>query len=99
MPNATTASATTNIDLSTGNVFTINLGANITTLTTSNAAVGTYLVKFVQDATGSRTVSFPAAWKWAGGVVPILTTTASKLDIVTLVYDGTNFYATIVKNF
>ena len=99
MPNATTASATTNIDLSTGNVFTINLGANITTLTTSNAAVGTYLVKFVQDATGSRTVNFPAAWKWAGGVVPILTTTASKLDIVTLVYDGTNFYATIVKNF
>lgn len=99
MPTATTAAATTNIDLSTGNVFTINLGANITTLTTSNAAVGTYLVKFVQDATGSRTVSFPAAWKWAGGVAPTLTTTASKLDIVTLVYDGTIFYATIVKNF
>ena len=99
MPTATTAAATTNIDLSTGNVFTINLGANITTLTTSNAAVGTYLVKFVQDATGSRTVSFPAAWKWAGGLVPVLTTTASKLDIVTLVYDGTTFYATIVKNF
>lgn len=99
MPTATTAAATTNIDLSTGNVFTINLGANITTLTTSNAAVGTYLVKFVQDATGSRTVSFPAAWKWAGGVAPTLTTTAFKLDIVTLVYDGTLFYATIVKNF
>ncbi|MEN9513114.1 MAG: hypothetical protein RJB16_874, partial [Bacteroidota bacterium] len=72
---------------------------NITSLTTSNAAVGTYLIKFVQDATGSRTVSFPAAWKWAGGVAPTLTTTASKLDIVTLVYDGTLFYATIVKNF
>jgi hypothetical protein len=99
MPTATSAAATTNIDLSTGNVFTINLGANITSLTTSNAAVGTYLIKFVQDATGSRTVSFPAAWKWAGGVAPTLTTTASKLDIVTLVYDGTLFYATIVKNF
>jgi hypothetical protein len=99
MPTATTAAATTNIDLSTGNVFTINLGANISTLTTSNAAVGTYLVKFVQDATGSRTVSFPAAWKWAGGVAPTLTTTATKLDIVTLVYDGSIFYATIVKNF
>jgi hypothetical protein len=61
--------------------------------------VGTYLVKFVQDATGSRTVSFPAAWKWAGGISPTLTTTANKLDIVTLVYDGTIFYATIVKNF
>ena len=56
-------------------------------------------MKFVQDATGSRTVNFPAAWKWAGGIVPTLTTTASKLDIVTLVYDGATFYATIVKNF
>jgi hypothetical protein len=99
MPTATTASSTTSLDLSTGNVFTINLSTNISTLTLTNAAVGTYLVKFVQDATGSRTVSFPAAWKWAGGIAPVLTTTANKLDIVTLVYDGTIFYATIVKNF
>lgn len=99
MPTATTATSSTSIDLSTGNVFTINLNANISTLTLTNAAVGTYLIKFVQDATGSRTVSFPVAWKWAGGVVPVLTTTATKLDIVTLVYDGTNYYATIVKNF
>ncbi len=99
MPNSTTASSTTSLDLSTGNVFTINLSSNISTLTLSNAAVGTYLVKFVQDATGSRTVSFPAAWKWAGGLAPLLTTTANKLDIVTLVYDGTTYYATIVKNF
>ena len=75
------------------------MSANISTLTLTNAAVGIYLIKFVQDATGSRTVSFPGTWKWAGGIVPTLTTTASKLDIVTLVYDGTNFYATIVKNF
>jgi hypothetical protein len=99
IPAATTASSTTSLDLSTGNVFTINLSTNISTLTLTNAAVGTYLVKFVQDATGSRTVSFPAAWKWAGGIAPVLTTTANKLDIVTLVYDGTIFYATIVKNF
>ncbi len=99
MPSATIGSSTTSIDLSTGNVFTINLSANISTLTITNAAVGTYLIKFVQDATGSRTVSFPGTWKWAGGIVPTLTTTASKLDIITLVYDGTNFYATIVKNF
>ena len=99
MPSATIGSSTTSIDLSTGNVFTINLSANISTLTLTNAAVGTYLIKFVQDATGSRTVSFPGTWKWAGGIVPTLTTTASKLDIITLVYDGANFYATIVKNF
>jgi hypothetical protein len=99
MPAAITAAATTTIDLSTGNVFTVNMGLNITTLTLTNPVVGTYLIKFVQDATGTRDVIFPAAWKWAGGVIPSLTNTASKLDIVTLIYDGTTYYTTIVQNF
>ena len=99
MPSAITAAATTTIDLSTGNVFTVNMGLNITTLTLTNAGVGTYLIKFVQDATGTRDVTFPVAWKWAGGVIPSLTNTASKLDVVTLIYDGTTYYATIVQNF
>jgi hypothetical protein len=99
IPTTITAAAITSLDLSTGNVITINLGVNVTTLTVTGAAAGTYLLKFVQDATGSRDVSFPAAWKWAGGVIPNLTNTANKIDIVTLIYDGTNYYATIVQNF
>jgi hypothetical protein len=99
MPNAITAATTTMLDLSTGNVFTINMGQNISSFIVNNPVVGTYLIKFVQDATGSRDVAFPVAWKWAGGVAPSLTNTASKLDIVTLIYDGTNYYATIVYNF
>jgi hypothetical protein len=99
MPSAITAASTTTIDLSTGNVFTVNMGLNIATLTLSNPVVGTYLIKFVQDATGTRDVSFPTAWKWAGGVIPSLTNTANKLDIVTLIYDGTTYYTTIVQNF
>jgi len=99
MPNAITAAATTTIDLSTGNVFTVNLGINVTTLTLTNPAVGTYLIKFVQDAIGTRNVTFPATWKWAGGAAPSLTNTANKTDIVTLIYDGTTFYTTIVQNF
>lgn len=94
-----TATATTTIDLSLGNVFTVNMGLNVTTLTLTNPVVGTYLLKFVQDATGVRDVTFPVAWKWAGGVIPNLTNTANKLDIVTLVYDGTTYFATIVQNF
>ncbi len=98
-PSAIAAAGTTSIDLSLGNVFQVNLGANIGTLTLTNAAVGTYLVKFLQDATGSRTVAFPAAWKWSGGIVPTVTVTAAKTDIVTLIYDGTTYYAAIVQNF
>jgi hypothetical protein len=99
MPSATSASASTTLDLSTGNVFTINLGVNITSFNLTNPVVGTYLIKFVQDATGTRDVTFPIAWKWAGGILPNLTDTAGKLDIVTLIFDGTAYYATIVKNF
>jgi hypothetical protein len=98
MPSAITAAATTTIDMSSGNVFTVNLSANITTLTLTNAGVGTYLIKFFQNV-GSKTVAFPAGWKWAGGVIPTLTATINKLDIVTLIYDGTTYYATIVQNF
>jgi hypothetical protein len=99
MPSAITAAATTTIDLSTGNVFTVTMGLNITTLTLTNPVAGTYLIKFVQDATGTRDVTFPLNWKWAGGVVPSLTNTPNKLDIVTLIYDGTTYYTTIVQNF
>lgn len=99
MPSTITAAATTIIDLSAGNVFTVSMGVNVTTLSVTNAAVGTYLIKFVQNATGSKEVTFPASWKWAGGVAPSLTNTAYKTDIVTLIYDGTTFYATIVQNF
>ena len=97
--NSISSSTSTNLDLSSGNVITINMTSNINTLNLNNPSVGTYLIKFVQDAIGSRTITFPSAWKWAGGITPLLTTTANKLDIVTLIYDGTNFYATIVQNF
>ncbi len=99
MPTAITAAATTNIDLSGGNVFTVNMGLNVTTLNLTNPVVGTYLIKFVQDATGTRDVTFPVAWKWAGGISPSLTNTANKIDIVTLIYDGSTYYTTIVQNF
>jgi hypothetical protein len=97
--NSISSNTTTAMDLSAGNVITINMTGNITTLNINNPSIGTYLIKFVQDATGSRTITFPSAWKWAGGITPLLTTTAYKLDIVTLIYDGTNYYATIVQNF
>jgi hypothetical protein len=99
MPATTTAASTTTLDLSTGNVFTINLGLNVTTFNLTNPVLGTYLLKFVQDATGTRDVTFPTSWKWAGGTAPNLTNTAGKLDIVTLIYDGSTYYATIVQNF
>ena len=98
-PTTITATATTVVDFATGNMFQVTLAANITTLTINNAAVGTYIIKLKQDGTGGRTVAFPGGWLWSGGTVPTVTVTANKTDIITVVYDGTNYYASAVQNF
>ena len=55
-------------------------------------------LRVIQDATGSRTVTWPTI-KWAGGSAPTLTTTASGIDIITFEYDGTNYYGVPSLNF
>ena len=100
MPTTIVAASITNIDLSTGNVIQVNLVTNITTLTLTNPSIGTYLIKLKQDGTGSRTVVFPTtSWLWAGGTAPTITATANKTDFITLIYDGSTYYATVVQNF
>ena len=98
IPTATTASATTDIDLSSGNIFKINLGANITTLNLNNISAGTYILEFIQS--GTFTVTFPTLnWKWSGGTAPTITATSGKIDIVTIVYDGATYFASAIQNF
>jgi len=98
IPTATTAAATTEIDLSTGNIFKINLGANITTLNLNNITAGTYILEFIQG--GTFTVTFPTTnWKWSGGTAPTITATNGKTDIVTIVYDGATYFASAIQNF
>jgi hypothetical protein len=96
VPAAITAAATTTLDFSTGNILKVNLGRN-TTLSVTNATAGTYLLEIIQG--GTYTVAFPAAWKWSGGTAPTITATSGKTDIITLVYDGTTYFASAVQNF
>jgi hypothetical protein len=57
------------------------------TFTFSNPVNGaTYLLRLVQDGTGSRTVTFPSTVKWSGGTAPTLTTAASKTDLIICYY-------------
>lgn len=88
-----TAVTSTTLDCATGNIFNITMSASITTLSFSNipAAGRVYnMTLFVnQDATGSRTITWPAAVRWPSGTAPTLTTTANKTDILNLVtHDG-----------
>jgi hypothetical protein len=87
------------LDFNNGNCQLVTLTGNIT-FTFSNPQPGArYLLELKQDGTGSRTVTWPAAVKWSGGVAPTLTTTAGQTDIICLYYNGTNYAATSTLNF
>jgi hypothetical protein len=80
---------------------TVTLGGN-RTLAISGAANGMTGVLIVkQDGTGSRTLTLPASSKVvSGGSGAItLTTTASAIDVLSWVYDGTNYLWTFGRNF
>lgn len=86
------ASAT--IDFTDGNKQTVTLNNN-TTLTLTSPGVGNYLLRVVQDGTGSRTVTWAASSgsiKWPSATPPTLSTAASSEDIITCYHNGTDFY-------
>lgn len=88
--------ATETLDLATGNLHDVTLTANCTfTFAGSTAGVGCYLTLILrQDGTGSRTVTWPAAVEWPGGVAPTLSTGANDVDILSFLSDdgGTTWF-------
>lgn len=81
-----------NIDASKGGLVEITLGANAGTPTIINPSAGQELiVDFIQDATGSRTYTWPASCLFAGGAAPAASTAASRKDRVIFAWDGTNW--------
>lgn len=85
-------SATPTFDLSTGNVFTMTVTGNITSMSMVNGQAGhMYTFIFTQDGVGLHSITWPANFK---GVVSIpITVLAGTAAVQTVVYDGTNFYA------
>ena len=85
--------ATLTLDFSAATTHQVGLNANCTFTFTNPTAGGVYVLHLLQDATGSRTVTWPATVKFPGGTTFVLTTTLSKLDIITLSWNGTNYFA------
>lgn len=83
--------ATVNWDMSLGNGI-VTLAGNRTIAAPTNLPVGMVSLRIVQDATGSRTLTWNALFKWVGGTAPTLTTTAAHYDVLTFYCDGTNLY-------
>lgn len=80
------------IDLENGNVHEITLTGNCT-FTFSNppasGKAGSFTLILAQDATGSRTTTWPGSVIWPGGNAPSLSSGASEVDVLTfLTTDG-----------
>lgn len=93
------SSTSLTVDWGKGNKQKVTLTGNCTFTFTAPSAPCSLIFKLVQDGTGSRTVTWPAAVHWSGGTAPTLTTTASKVDIVSLYYDGSTYFGTSSLNY
>lgn len=97
--DAGSSSTAITLDLANGNVQKLTLTANCTiTLTSPGSNVMRSLTLLIfQDGTGSRTITWPGSVKWGNAGAPVLTTTASKMDIVSLftVDGGANWYGAL----
>lgn len=68
------------IDLANGTIQFLTLTGNCT-FTFPTAIDGrSFILLLRQDATGSRTVTWPAVVRWPGGTAPTITSTASRMD-------------------
>lgn len=83
---------TITFDMSASNVHTVTLAGN-RTLAVSNTSTGqAFVIRLVQDGTGSRTVTWFSTIKWPAATVPTLTTTGSRVDTFGFITTGTNTY-------
>jgi len=73
-----------------GRTYSVLVTAAITSIVTTQPpapAVGSAVVYFQQNDTGTYAVSLPAAWRWADGVITAVSTTGNAVTRLTLVSD------------
>lgn len=82
-------------NVSDGSNAVVTLAGTGRTLTILNPVAGqTYIIRIIQGSGGSKTITtWPTNTKWANGTAPTLSTTAGDYDIITFLWDGTNYYA------
>jgi hypothetical protein len=85
--SALTYASTITVNWQNGNVQSVTLTGNPTITFSNGQDGGRYILIVEQDGTGSRTVTWSNA-NWPGGTAPTLTTTASKWDYITFIYNG-----------
>jgi hypothetical protein len=94
-----TVGASHTFTITTGTVQTATLTASTPcTFTMPTATAGkSFILKLTQAATGMTTATFTGV-KFAGGTAPTITATASAVDLLSFIADGTNWYGSAIQN-
>jgi len=96
-----TVSSSSTLSLSSGTVLTATLTASTAcTFTMPTATAGKSFVLLLKQAatTGNGSATFTGV-KWSSTGAPTITPTAGKMDILTFVADGTNWYGSFVQGY
>ena len=91
------AAGTYTPDVSSGTVHKMLLTGNVTINSLANATTGSNATLIItQDSTGTRTLS--STMKFAGGN-KTLSTAATSTDIISVLYDGSTYWAAMTRGF
>jgi len=87
------------ITWSNGNKQKVTLSATCTFTFVAPSGPANLLLFITIGGAGGWSATWPGTVKWPGGVTPTLSTAAGSVDIISLFYDGTNYYGQIGYNF
>ena len=88
-----TDGATISWNVQAGQVAAVTLGGNRTLAAPATLQNGAfYALAVIQDATGSRTLTWNSVFKFPSGTAPTLSTAAGAKDFFVFRSDGTNLY-------
>lgn len=92
-PYRANISGAVSIDLAAtahSNNLHLTLTGNVSSFALTNPVNGAvYNIRFIQDSTGSRTITLPSAFKFAGGTAPTFSTAANAVDFMSAEYGST----------
>ena len=85
------------LNATNGSIYTLTATGGITINTIANAVAGTsMMIKIIQDGTGSRALT--SSMKFASGN-KTLSAAAGAIDVINVVYDGTDYLASLTNGF
>ena len=97
--NGDSGSGSVTIDWTVNNKQKITLTGSPTLVFTDPAGPSNFIFRIIQDAIGSRTITWPSNIKWANGTPPALSSGGQEIDILGIYFDGTDYYGNLSPNF